>query len=391
MRTFILLGLAGCSLSPLAWRCPDDSCAPDLAAPPDDLAQPVLDGADLAADDLAVEADLATAAGDLARLADLGPRPDLANTVVCSPVCPAPAPVCSNGACVSPPSCGSGLTCAAAHSCCESAVVGGGTFDRSNNASYPATVSSFRLDKYEVTVGRFRKFVASGNGTQASPPAGGDGAHPNLAGSGWDASWSGALAADTATLLVNLKSFASCGSYATWTDGAGANESRPINCVSWFEAFAFCAWDGGFLPSEAEWNYAAAGGGEQRIYPWSNPPSSTNIGCSLANYFVDNPAGSYCAAGPMGNTIDVGSDPSGDGKWGQSDLAGNVSEWTLDWYGSPYSNPCTDCAALTSATNRAIRGGAYWDQDFAQVTSLRSQQAPSFRYGPIGFRCARPL
>ena len=64
----------------------------------------------------------------------------------------------------------------------------------------------------------------------------------------------------------------------------GANESLPINCITWYEAFAFCAWDGGFLPTEAEWNYAAAGGSEQRAYPWSNPPTSTTIDCSHANY-----------------------------------------------------------------------------------------------------------
>ncbi len=49
---------------------------------------------------------------------------------------------------------------------------------------------------------------------------------------------------------------------------AGSNENQPINCVTWYEAFAFCISDGGYLPTAAEWNYAAAGGSDQRAYPF---------------------------------------------------------------------------------------------------------------------------
>ena len=110
---------------------------------------------------------------------------------------------------------------------------------------------------------------------------------------------------------------------------------------------AFCAWDGGFLPTEAEWNYAAAGGSEQRVYPWSNPASSLAIDCSYANY-VD--ATGACVNPPNGAVNRVGSEsPAGDSKWGQADLAGNVYEWTLDYFASLYGNPCNDCADLTPA------------------------------------------
>src|SRR6185503_8188479 len=109
-----------------------------------------------------------------------------------------------------------------------------------------------------ITVGRFRAFVEAYPGSKPKP---GNGAHPLITGSGWDMMWDGSLPSDKAALTMALK----CDStYATWTDAPGVNENLPMNCITWYDAFAFCAWDKGRLPTEAEWNYAAAGGGEQR-------------------------------------------------------------------------------------------------------------------------------
>src|ERR1041384_1527074 len=100
------------------------------------------------------------------------------------------------------------MTCGVSgkESCCDSPQVDGETYDRSydvagdgnsGNMNFPATISSFRLDKYEVTVGRFRAFVQANMGTQANPPQAGAGAHTNIAGSGWDPSWNTRLVANT--------------------------------------------------------------------------------------------------------------------------------------------------------------------------------------------------
>ena len=266
--------------------------------------------------------------------------------------------------------------------CCKSLLVSGGTFYRSydgidyTDKSHPATVSDFYLDKYEVTVGRFRMFVNAGMGTQKSPPGDGAGAHPKIAGSGWSSTWNTKLAGNPEALKTAQKCFAA---YQTWTDTPGGNESKPQNCLDWYTAFAFCAWDGGRLATEAEWNYAASGGSEQRYYPWSSPPSSTTIDDSYAVY-----CGGTCTS-----LQTVGSkSPKGDGRWGQSDLGGNAWEWTLDWNPSPFPMPCHDCAVMNVGSFRNFRSGAFDDIGATLRSSTRHVYFPEYR-GIIGVRCAR--
>ena len=218
-------------------------------------------------------------------------------------------------------------------------------------------MSSFRLDKYLVTVGRFRQFVAAWNhGAGYLPPAG-SGKHTHLNSgqglensgrpgtyeTGWDAvDWNNATDVDPTT--TNLQ----CG-YDTRTATATTNENLPIDCVNWWESYAFCIWDGGFLPSEAEWEYAAAGGSKQREYPWGTAaPGMANRYAIYGGYYAGNATG--IAA--------VGYASLGAGYWGQFDLAGEVYEWNLDWLAF-YGNPCTHCATLTGPDDRVLRGGAF--------------------------------
>jgi formylglycine-generating enzyme required for sulfatase activity len=276
--------------------------------------------------------------------------------------------------------------------------VTGGTFYRSydgvssgyTSRAYPATVSDFRLDKFEITVGRFRKFKAAWDGGWR--PSAGSGKHTHLNGGsglsnsgaagyepGWDTAWASSVAPTDANLSCHTPS-------QTWTSSAGANEHRPMNCSNWYEQYAFCIWDGGFLPSEAEWNYAAAGGSEQRVYPWSTPATSTSIDCTYATYY-GAPGPSYCSGTYTNN---VGSEsPKGNGRYGQADLAGGVLEWTLDWHVG-YVEACDNCSYLpASSSYRELRGGTFNDDASYLLAGYRRGNVPENRNNYAGARCAR--
>ena len=284
------------------------------------------------------------------------------------------------------PSCsGLAATCGPSKNdnCCTSLLVPGGAFNLSNDPTYPATVSDFYLDKYEVTVGRFRAFVNADMGTQASPPAAGTGANPLITGTGWNSTWNSSLTTNTAALQTALR----CDSkYQTWTNTLGANENLPITCIDWYEAFAFCAWDGGRLATQAEWEYAAAGGSEERVYPWGSTDPGANANLAVWSCFYN---GTGACSGIM-NIAPVGSVPAGNGKWGQSDLAGNLWEWVFDWQSWSYAVPCDDCAAITASSGRVYRGGGFLSQSASVLRATYSTgYNPDGRVYDVGARCAR--
>jgi len=257
-------------------------------------------------------------------------------------------------------------------------------------------ISTYYLDKYEVTVGRYRQFVnAYASGWR---PTVGSGANPNINGSGWLDGWddSGSassntysnlplVGADTAATVANFATRLKCSAKDnTWTDTAGANEAAAINCSNWYESFAFCIWDGGRLPTEAEWEYAAAGGSENRVYPWGNrAPDKT-----LANY--------NSVRDGKGNPVQAaGSYIKGQARWGHLDLAGGMYEWNLDWARQPYelsNSAVSNPANLTAASVRAVRGGA-WDGLDSELRAVARSGggAPADHTGEqiAGFRCAR--
>jgi formylglycine-generating enzyme required for sulfatase activity len=380
---------------------------------------------------------------------------------------------------------------AGSQDCCEVKGLPGGSYNRFNDPSFPATVSPFSLDVFEVTAGRFRAWVEATNGDlRGSAPPEGGGAHPKINGSGWRTEWNEYLPSSRQEVDRMLgtqetnEPFMACqfgtnvddyGALTWWTAALDkkvkdrnkgnarvlsentkeALDRKPLNCVPWHVLFAFCVWDGGRLPTDAEFGFAASGGSEQRQFPWGNTDAKDTAriadrndlslvptyeyGSKYAtarlydktlgpNIFEDNYSFTY--GGKLMAKTDnathiapVGRKPLGNGKWGHADLAGGMFEWMLD-EGPIRPGSCNDCANVSwpkgedkdpqafmdqpefknpggidwwKGGARAIRGSA-WDNASGFATSQAKSEIeyltsyPVLRtYRSLGGRCARDL
>jgi formylglycine-generating enzyme required for sulfatase activity len=149
----------------------------------------------------------------------------------------------------------------------------------------------------------------------------------------------------------------------------------PVTDVSWAKASQYAALVGGRLPTEAEWEYGCRGG-DGRMYPWGDEPAEA----PRLNYYNE-----------YGRTIDVGSYAPGAN--GLYDMAGNVWEWTADWYGaayyaeSPARNP-TGPAAETGL--RPLRGGSWRNDGNLVRCAYRDDDDPANKYYNVGLRVVMP-
>lgn len=196
-------------------------------------------------------------------------------------------------------------------------------------------LGAYAIDRYEVTNDKYREFL------RANP------------------SW----------LATAVPAPKSNGSYLKgWTGSTfpAGEGRRPVTYITWYSASAYCAWRGGRLPTEAEWEYAASGGLERPEFPWGDaPPAATSANWSGAS--IDHPT-------------DVGRFPPNG--YGLYDMVGNVWEYTADRWPDNPSRPQSD-------VRYAIRGGSYG----AGVVNLRVRYRdshPALGSGPhVGFRCAK--
>jgi sulfatase modifying factor 1 len=151
----------------------------------------------------------------------------------------------------------------------------------------------------------------------------------------------------------------------------------PVTSVSWFDAVEYCGWLSARwgrevrLPTEAEWEFAARGGLEQKLYPWGDEPVTAR-----ANY------GDRWRSGPEPVATSA---PNG---YGLFDICENVHEWCSDWFDPGYyaMSPAENPAGPETGTRRASRGGAWRHQIKIARCAARSSIPPEFRYADYGFR-----
>ena len=199
---------------------------------------------------------------------------------------------------------------------------------------HTVSVEAFEIDQFEVTSEEFAKFV-EGTGYVTDAEKAGD---------------------------------------MSWRFYAKDKPRHPVVKASWNDAKAFCEWTGKRLPTEAEWEKAARGT-EGFVYPWGNDWDVNKANVKEAGY--------------RGTTI-VGSFPSGGSPYGVMDMAGNVAEWTTDWF-QPYPGyPGGDSEAQYFGEKyRVIRGGGWFSDQNLVRTTERSASLVSLANDDVGFRCAR--
>ena len=165
----------------------------------------------------------------------------------------------------------------------------------------------------------------------------------------------------------------------TWSDPNFSGPDQPVVAVSWFDAVLYCEWLGRAtgrkcrLPTEAEWERAARGGVEDKLFPWGDDPPQSRPG--------------------YGNRWKSGPEPVGQSPpnaFGVYDICENVHEWCIDWYQANYYAiaPERNPRGPESGSRRSSRGGSWRHHIKIARCAARSSIPPAFEYADYGFRVA---
>ena len=281
----------------------------------------------------------------------------------------------------------------------QTAILGSDDHYPEEAPARPVTVAGFFIQAHQVTNTRFAEFVdATGYVTVAERPlnpADFPGAPPeNLQ--------PGSLVFRRTSGPVDLRHLSQ---WWTWTPGASwrhpigpgssiaARAEHPVVHVAFEDAAAYADWAGLALPTEAQWETAARGGLDHAVYTWGDQPEAE--GERLANYwhgdFPWRPEAGY------GRTRPVGSFPPN--AYGLFDMAGNVWEWTTDWYADTRAgDPCCEAGSYDPAQpqfavpRRVIKGGSFLCADnycLRYRPAARRPQMVDSGMSHIGFRCIK--
>jgi len=235
-------------------------------------------------------------------------------------------------------------------------------------------LDAYWIDQTEVTVGMFRKFVE-------------DTAYETTAEKeGWGKPWREGPKEDEWPKIPGTD----------WRHPRGpesvAADDQAVSQISWEDAMAYCAWVGGQLPTEAQWEKAARGT-DGRRFPWGDEFDGTRLNYGDAQCPVERWRDLDYDDGHA-HIAPVGSYPQGASPYGVLDMAGNVWEWVADWYDKEYYRvaPYRSPTGPESGTVRAQRGGSWYDGEAEGWVNclVRHQNPPTDRYDDVGFRCVIP-